>query len=288
MRKFLSALCMSIVLFSCEKETLNNTPKTSAATAAEGDNNVTATQKIKLIKTWSVYAYVYSGLYNKQRNFYTEVAKSAYPRQVFVHHKMADGTWQDFPMKYMRPATSTYDVWYLEDAYSGNGGSSSHQDYADEFVLRYEVNGKTYYDNNNGQNYKIGLCDGMYLRDGLPVSAETFHSYLVKYSTATYASFYIEADVKNLAYSKEVKVIYSTDNWQTTNTAPLNFITHYALSDFVVLPNPNIFNNEKWSVYLNLPGNAKYVDYAISYKVNGTEYWDNNYGRNYRIKVENR
>lgn len=288
MKRFLSVLSISIFLFSCEKEITTQGLQANAATEAGAISAAAPAQKIKLIKTWSVYAYVYSGLYNKQRNFYAEVAKSAYPRKVFVQHKMADGTWQDFPMKYMRPAAATYDIWYLEDGYSGTGGTSSHQDYADEFVLRYEVNGKTYYDNNNSLNYHVGLCDGMYLRDGLYVSAETFHSYLVKYSTATYANFYVEADVKNLAYSKEVKVVYSTDNWQTSNSVPLSFIQHYAVSDFVVIPNPNIFNNEKWSVYLNLPGNARYVDYAISYKVNGTEYWDNNYGKNYRIKVENR
>lgn len=286
MKKFLSVLILSVALFSCRKDVIkSNLPSNASST----DNSVSATQKIKLIKTWSIYAYVYSGLYTKQRNFYAEVAKSAYPRKVYVQHKMADGTWQDFPMTYMRAATSTYDVWYFEDAYSTSyGGGIMHQDYGDEFVLRYEVNGRTFYDNNNGLNYKIGLNDGMYLRDGLNVSAETFHSYLIKYSTATYSNFYVEADLKNLAYGKEVNVVYSTDNWKTSTTVPLNFIQHYKLSDFVELPNPNVFNNEKWSAYLNLPGNAKFVDYAISYKVNGVTHWDNNYGRNYRIKTEYR
>ena len=288
MKKFLSVLCMLVVFFSCKKEVIQNDLSTIALNSTAEGNSIVAVQKIKLIKTWSVYAYVYSGLYNKQRNFYAEVAKSAYLRKVFVQHKMADGTWQDFPMTFMRAATSTFDVWFLEDSYSGNGGTTSHKDYADEFVLRYEVNGKIYYDNNNSLNYKIGLCDGMYLRDGLNVSAETFHSYLVKYSTATYSNFYVEADVKNFAYGKEVNVVYSTDNWKTSNSVPMNFIQHYALSDFVVLPNPNVFNNEKWSVYLNLPANAKYVDYSISYKVNGAQFWDNNYGKNYRLKVEYR
>jgi hypothetical protein len=247
------------------------------------DENISAQQPIKVLKTWTSYAWVYHGIYWKKKLFYAEVAKSRFSRKVTIHHQMIDGSWQDFPMNFLRAGGADFDVWAFEDDYSNSYyDTSDHIDYGNAYAIKLEVNGKTYWDNNNGNNYIQDVSEGMYLRDGLNISADTYTSYLG--SNGFNKVLNVEADVRNIAFQKEVTLVYTTNNWQTTSTAPLNFAQYYSIGNGAVLPNPNVFGIERWTTTVSLPLSVKNVQYAISYKVNGQTFWDNNYGRNYRLK----
>ena len=67
-----------------------------------------------------------------------------------------------------------------------------------------------------------------------------------------------------------VTAVYSTDNWATTQTAPLT----------------SQGNNNMWSLNdpLNLPPNTT-VTWAVLYSVGGATFWDNNNGANYTATV---
>ena len=41
---------------------------------------------------------------------------------------------------------------------------------------------------------------------------------------------------------------------------------------------------ERWGASIEIPSTVEKVEYAVVYKVNGVEYWDNNYGKNYISK----
>lgn len=85
-------------------------------------------------------------------------------------------------------------------------------------------------------------------------------------ATFLYTS-YIYAQLRSLAYDKDVRVRYSTDNWATYEEVQGTF--NYSFPDSAI---------ESWVV--SVPATQAF-EYAISYKVNGTTYWDNNFGANY-------
>ncbi len=283
MKNILIAAAAVLAMVSCKKE-LPETTMPAREKISKTAARLSGNDKIKLLKSWSVYAWVYHGAYNKEKAFYAEVANIAYQKQVFVHHKLADGTWADLPLRFHQAADPGTEIWKLDTSYGGyyNSYILGNQDLGNEYVLKYVVNGQTYWDNNNGQNYKVTNpygSDGTYLREGVNILADTYKSYFSSFnSTVT-----LYADLRNLAYQKNVTLVYTTDNWRTVRRAPLNFMQYYSTGNGSTLTNPNANGIERWSVNVQLDPSVSSITYALSYQVAGAEYWDNNFGRNYTL-----
>lgn len=83
--------------------------------------------------------------------------------------------------------------------------------------------------------------------------------------------------VKNLAFEKQVIVRYTSDSWQTTNEIEATYSqSHNRCSNYdtfmFVLNVPTDFNENKQ------------IQFAVCYRPSGmSEYWDNNYQKNYTI-----
>ncbi len=137
-----------------------------------------------------------------------------------------------------------------------------------EFAIKYRVNGLTYWDNNNGMNYMIPEVHNK----AAVVTGREF-PILQGSSSLVKNKLKIHIAVQNLAYQKEIGIVYSTDNWESCQKA----IAHYSWS--------MISETEVWLINVNL-GGVTNVDYALFYQVNGCEYWDNNFTRNYFIKPQ--
>jgi WD40 repeat protein len=90
-------------------------------------------------------------------------------------------------------------------------------------------------------------------------------------------TLHVEIGVRNLAYTKVVGIVFTTDNWATEQTA-------YGIYDSTVWSKTSDF--EMWKVAPTV-GSATEVRFAIFYRVAGSEYWDNNFGRNYRVTPSN-
>ncbi len=287
MKRLLTAAALVFALVSCKKdmpvqETVTEAGKTKNATAARLASN----EKIKLLKARTVAAY-YSSSYIREKAFYAEVANLAYSKQVLVHHKMSDGSWRDFPLSYIKAGENNTEIWGWELNYgvgTPDAGNFSSVGFGDEFALKYVVNGQQYWDNGGGRNYCISnpyITDGMFMQDGLAISADNYHSY---FAGSRYGNtLQVYADLKNLNYNKEVTLVYTTDNWTTVKYAPMSYANTYGYGGVNFWVSPNSRDFEKWSVSAPTEVAATKVIYAIRYKVNGVEYWDNNYGKNYTL-----
>lgn len=200
-------------------------------------------------------------------------------KQIALHVKRKDGTWIDVPFAYARPIGDGRELWQL----NFNSDTPGLGEAADplEFSLKYQTAGQTYWDNNGGANYRIRKNTGTVLFNSNVYDGNYRAEHNSNLNLNTYAGW---VTVKNLAPVKQVKVIYSTDGWQTSKTAVGVFNPNYWYLQSVSLPNPNTHGFEEWYYSLDV-GTALHVDYAIQYTVNGQIYWDNNFGRNYHVRL---
>jgi protein phosphatase 1 regulatory subunit 3A/B/C/D/E len=90
--------------------------------------------------------------------------------------------------------------------------------------------------------------------------------------------------VRNLSFHKEVLVRATYDNWVTHEDAFCTFIPNNPIS-FGGTVNTSISTSyvlyDTFSFKLTLQPRSRKVEFCVCFKVNETEYWDNNNGKNY-------
>lgn len=106
---------------------------------------------------------------------------------------------------------------------------------------------------------------------------------------------WVDATVQNLAYSKQVTLVWTDDNWTTTQTTDLSY--DYSLGngyevwgiDFAPLGRLDSYYIGGWHNYVTnqtrAGGTSVTIQYALRYIVNGNTYWDSNNGQNYTLVV---
>lgn len=266
----------AITLTGCTSS-LNNAPEELAASSTF--NASTASREIELISA-SAFAQDYIKAVVFKRNFLIRVKNLGFQKTIHVRHKKTDGTWTDIPASYQKTTSAGDEIWSAAtlEQFTISGMTSI---YADEFALQYRVNQSTFWDNNNGQNYRLNKDDGVLLGNNISILQ---YSYKTE-KTADAKKIRLNLDLRNIAYQKSVKIVYTTNNWQTSSTLNASFVTPYIPENsFGPKPNPNVWGVERWAAEIVLPlsfnGNC---DWAVSYTVNGNTYWDNHFGSNYRV-----
>ena len=197
----------------------------------------------------SLYYMDRQGIYHAcaRYNIYIKVLNKAYDKDVTVHYTLGElnGVWEDAKATYVASLDNNYDIFKVE--LGGFGGL--------EYAIKYTVNGQTYWDNNNGNNYtgsdNLGTAPMCVLRPD--------------YNT-------LSVKLNNYGYSKKVTVHYTNDNWATTQTKDLSYSS------------TNDNGIEYWSTDFTRTSDTQYY---ITYTVNGQTYIDNNWGNNYNSSFIN-
>lgn len=179
------------------------------------------------------------------------VKKTDGPKKVVVHYTLDGVNWQDLSSRFEKidPNDQQYEVWEFNLLASTVPLT---------FAIRYDVNGQTYWDNNDGNNY----C----LSSNVPVVLGK-SALRVVYTNGFNPDELLY--LKNLGYEKNVTIYYTTDNWCTTKCAQ---------SQYVQAVGNNV---EEWTIPFSISHGGSNVQYCVSYTVNGTTYIDNNFGVNY-------
>ena len=233
-----------------------------------------ARSHVALVEARSFYTSHY-GIGSVNRSFTIRVKNSAYDKTVAVHHRKKDGSWLDLNAYYYDTAEDGYETW--KASISWNSQYSGAYTYGEEFAVKYTVNGSTYWDNNNGNNYHMVRHAGVLL--GEDTNVRLYHA--GKYSYSGKTVLFCAVSVKNIDYDKTVKIIYTTDNWNTTETVDAKYNSMYFPSYSSPVNSPNANGVEHWSYSIEKPGEGHNFEFAVSYELNGVTYWDNNYGRNF-------
>lgn len=186
--------------------------------------------------------------------------------------------WQDVKAKFIG-RTDGKQLWYFEtdkkEVYP-----YKYFNYKCELAVKYEADNQISWDNNHGQNYflqhkSVGseYIDRPYILAGTKVKAVNISDY---YKNKEKEDIYLRGKIvlENLAYDKEVEVIYSCDNWQTRQRVEARYVSGYEN------------NLEEWSFKLpNIKAGAT-VNYIVLYRANGETYWDSSFAKSYEHQVD--
>ncbi len=264
MKKFLGmvAVLAAIALASCSVaegiSDLNG--QASVETSGIGTANV------QLVRAKS-FIHTKYGMSQLDRTFEIRVKNLSFNKEVGVHHKLTNGTWTNLQAKYERTTADGYEIWTVGTfSYYATQLSS-------EFVVYATQNGVTAWDNNGGKNYKLINGDGVLLGKDIAILQSSFYYYG--------GSAYIYLDVKNIAFNKNIEIVYTTDNWATSSVVTARYESGYAYG-YAYVQSPNKAGYERWTATAYTT-NADNFKYFIKYTVNGVSYFDNNYGSDYRL-----
>lgn len=183
----------------------------------------------------------YAGLY--QDCIYFKVKNLAYSKDVTAHyHYEFNNEWKTQKAEYVASLDSNYDIFRI--------ALTSNQ--MDGYYVTYTANGETY-----------TLYPAHDILGDAKVKALRTSTYLDP------KSFEVSAAIRE---SGDLKVVYTTDNWKTIKEQNLSYKSDYDNG------------TRKYSTILNL-GNSSDVfnsfQYSICFTIDGQEYWDNNFGKNY-------
>ncbi len=201
---------------------------------------------------------------------YIRVRDLGNPKTVTVHYTYDGSNWYDQSASYVKedPNDTNFDVWYFKTPDTTIASSCT-------FAIKYEVNGNTYWDNNNGNNHFIATYNNYnYMLE---------RSVLMSGLRGTYFggnNFWGEVILQNRSYNKQVKVYYSVlvDGGGWTQYWPITCSYSSSLQ----------YNQEKWTFSSDTTPGLQ-VKYYIVYTDmdNNVTYTDDNFGRYYYINRYN-
>lgn len=184
-----------------------------------------------------------------------EVKNLAYAKQVGVRYRNSQGYWVSAPAQYWMQSSSGKELW-----------NAVLPEPSDAYAIYYSVNGMTYWDNNGGRNYSNARSGpdevlGAPWAIGDPTGA---------WSAGT---LYGDVTVRNVSPAKEVRIVYTDDNWATRKVG----FARYSRT----LPS----GFEVWTYALPTRASVDPRQVRLAYYVewSGGNAWDNNFGHDYGL-----
>jgi hypothetical protein len=221
------------------------------------------------VKLKSASSFYWSGAGQAGRaiNIQVRVKNVGYTKHVYLHYSAGGSGWSDIELDFTSHH-GNYDLFSYNTSFSNLTGDV-------EFAIRYEVNGQTYWNNNDGSNFLLSASDDFIIEGAVVLNHMDANGYNCagwmgcSHATRLTGEIYLE----NLYYDKYVGVRCSPDgiNWEDI---PASYVT--ATSG----------NVERWSFdhwdYVYQPG-PEYPVYACA--VFFDDFWDNNFTQDYQIQI---
>jgi len=237
-----------------------------------------ASDEVQLIKATG-YMTGHYGIPEQHREIIIRVKNLGYNKTIVAHAAFEDGTWSaGAEASYIGQADAGYEIWKIRESHSKyvyGGRRMDNGSWTGEFVLKYEVNGNEYWDNNNSENYFVEPHGGvMFPENDVNVTLVSASHY------SSNGPFQGYIDVRDIAYNKEIKVHYTTDGWNTVGSASATWMSFYSVA-YGGFSQPGAHNGQRWYFWTNV-NTGECIEFVVSYTADGNTYWDNNYGRNFR------
>jgi Carbohydrate/starch-binding module (family 21) len=201
-----------------------------------------------------------------------KIKNVAFAKDVALHYAQDDGTWVETPLTWQKNFGS-YDVF----------GRSDSTFVTTQFVIRYTVNGQTFWDNNDGANYHIDESRPNTVGGNVVLNKATAHRGSQGGGGFVFTTSWVEGEifVKNLSFNKRVGIRLSTNGWTSFQDTHASFNGNVAVA--IGLSQVEIWKFK--TPELNLDESRPDFKFAVFYNNldTGEWFWDNNLGQDYTL-----
>ncbi|GAD02164.1 carbohydrate-binding protein [Agarivorans albus] len=178
-------------------------------------------------------------------------------KQVWLHYQSSNGEWLDHPAFYVGASHSGYENFAFRLPLAGSVAAT-------QFAIKYQVNGQTYWDNNQQQNYQFND----YLQTNLSHQAIALDD---AYRASSLIS--VTARAKSRSEQDKVTMVYSDNNWKTSYRRALS-LSHIVADEHGL---SGVWNGQQYIEYY------RHLEFYLEYNDGQNIHIDNYYGKNYRL-----
>ena len=211
-----------------------------------------------------------TGVNNTQTT--AKVQNLAFAKDVALHYSQPDGTWVERALTWQKNF-GAYDVF----------GRNDNTFVTTQFVLRYTVDGQTFWDNNDGGNYHIDEIRPNTVGGNVMLNKATARRGSQAGGGFVFTTSWLEGEifVKNLSFNKRVGIRLSTNGWTNFQDTNASFNGSVAVAE-------GLSQVEIWKFKtpeLNLDESRPDFKFAVFYNNldTGEWFWDNNFGQDYTL-----
>ena len=208
-------------------------------------------------------------------SFWVSVDNLGYDKQVVVLWAGEDGVWQTLSAHFLGKRGGNQELWYAETKQTQTAKKLLPGTI--QFSLCYRVNGKEFWDNNNGGNYLSEANSGLKLAD----SVKALNLNIVGRLSDEQKSMPVTVAVHPSLAARKVIIQWTPDNWRHTYQTPCFLKKDYwQKAAGSAAANPNEYGVQMWTGRLKIR-DAFRVQYCIVCEGKGQTVWDNNGDLNY-------
>jgi len=205
-----------------------------------------------------------------------KVKNVAFAKDVALHYLDASsGNWREAALTWQRNI-GNYDL------FSHSDGTFT----TTRFVVRYTVEGNTFWDNNEGRDYFVDEGQPNTVGGNVALNKAVARRGTQAGGGLVFTTSWIEGEifVKNLSFNKKVGVRVTTNGWLTSHDTLATFSAKHGVAE-------GLSQVEIWKFKtpeLNLDNASPNFELAIFYLDldNGKAFWDNNFGQNYVLSKQ--
>lgn len=201
-----------------------------------------------------------------------KVKNIAFAKDVVLHYAQPDGTWVERPLTWQKNF-GAYDTFSLSDSTF----------VTTEFVIRYAVDGQTFWDNNDGANYHVDEGRPNTVGGNVVLNKATARRGLQAGGGFVFTTSWVEGKifVKNLSFNKRVGIRLSANGWLSFQDTDASFNGTVAVAE-------GLSQVEMWNFKtpeLNLDESTPDFKFAVFYnnRDTGEWFWDNNFAQDYSL-----
>jgi maltose 6'-phosphate phosphatase len=211
------------------------------------------------------------GFTQQELSFFVLVENLAFFKQIDILWAGEDGVWHTLPATYHSMSEHDKEYWNATATFHSEPDISLPGNV--QFVVRYRVSGKEYWDNNHHLNYRCpaNSCIQQAGHHSLLNIGFTMHL------NDDQKTVPLTVAINHPLHAKKVSVHWTTDDWKTTN------ITRCYLSSSLALVRGEKTTQDGaqiWKARL-IVGQAYRIQYSICCESDKQVLWDNNATRNY-------
>ncbi len=215
------------------------------------------------------------GVAQQELAFFVLVENQSHDKQVEVHWRGEDETWQKLSAQYLYAYGEDREVWRAQAWFRLSEDAALPGNV--RFALRCRMAGRDFWDNHAGADYTIEADSGIGLNRAFQIQHVDFQPQLQPEETHRTITIAVDDSLQ----PREVYIDWTTDGWRTQQrTKCMARRNYWDITQQSNARNPSQYGVRVYTARVRVRNEYR-IEYVAGCRTPGGEVWDNNGGNNY-------